>query len=68
LGAECRWFESSRPDHSSHFNGIRELFEHQGHRDGRFFETQAAQDLERTVRMELPLTTNLKVRRYNPSQ
>jgi len=56
--------DSSAGDQES----IRELFENQGHRDGRFFETQAALDIEKRVRMELRLTTTLKVRRYNPSQ
>jgi hypothetical protein len=35
--------------------GIRELFEHQGHRTGDYYETRAAIDIERSVRLELGL-------------
>ena len=50
---------------------MRELFEHEGHRAGDFFETLAAIQIEKTVWMELRASRTLDCaqdKRYRPSQ
>lgn len=54
----CEVAESSASDPES----MRQLFENQGHRFGQYFETMAAIQIERDVRMELSATQALRLR------
>jgi hypothetical protein len=54
----CEVADSSATD----VNTMRELFEKEGHRDGQYFETVAAIQTEREVRMELQAGRSLRLR------
>lgn len=52
----CEVAESSADD----VEGLRGVFEHRGHRMGKYFETDAAIDTERSVRLELQASKTLQ--------
>lgn len=54
----CEVADSSAAD----VEGMRELFEHEGHRAGDYFETKAAIQTERTVWAELGANRSLRLR------
>ena len=54
----CEVANSSAAD----VEGMRELFEHEGHRAGEYFETRAAIQTEQNVRIELRASRSLRLR------
>ena len=53
LGHELKHACEVADSSASDVEGMRELFENEGHRAGQYFETMAAIQVERDVRMEL---------------
>ena len=53
----CEVADSSAAD----IEGLRQLFENEGHRDGRYFDTSAAIAIERSVRLELQTRRPLRL-------